>query len=479
MMKCLSRTNSINPVYMMLVLLLVWIAASGILVYRLDKLGAFTSVGSRKILKYVKNYAQANPASVRLNQSYSQWALALNGTDASNYIKAGLGFAERKGVSIKEISPEHPDAKTYFPYYYQSPGAPIVIGIMIKLFGERQILPYYLLILAIHFISALLTCVLASRFVTGSGYILGAGLLSLLCIPALTFNFGLGLFCGEPLAAFFIVTALISLSFFWTKLEQDSPSFKYICLTAFGFGASLALSAYCRDIYTTFAQFCFLALLLAGLIKRNKFKQILVFIVISGIVFSAIELPWEKRNQHYFGEFTMTGSTYCGYALWHFIWDDYKKSKLWASNSGHGLGNYLAPEKSTEVLAKLDQDKKTGSLYAAHCLIEAVTKKPWDALQFKASAYRTLWLGGRKHWQIYGWCIISIITFFVFLGLTRFRFTPALWLFPLFLLCLSPIIHYEHRYSQPFFLFITPVTAMYVLRYLIIKFRRLFTASVP
>jgi hypothetical protein len=56
--------------------------------------------------------------------------------------------------------------------------------------------------------------------------------------------------------------------------------------------------------------------------------------------------------------------------------------------------------------------------------------------------------------------------------LTRFKFMPGLWLFPLFLFCLSPIIHYEQRYSQPFFFFVTPITAMCVLRYLLTKYRR-------
>lgn len=50
-----------------------------------------------KTLEHLQETKQADPASVRLNQSYSQWALALNLTDAANYIKAGLGFADGNG----------------------------------------------------------------------------------------------------------------------------------------------------------------------------------------------------------------------------------------------------------------------------------------------------------------------------------------------------------------------------------------------
>ncbi len=54
---------------------------------------------------------------------------------------------------------------------------------------------------------------------------------------------------------------------------------------------------------------------------------------------------------------------------------------------------------------------------------------------------------------LWGGVYFRLLPFGFFLFVTRFKFMPALWLFPLFLFCLSPIIHYEHRYSQPFFLF--------------------------
>jgi hypothetical protein len=105
-------------------------------------------------------------------------------------------------------------------------------------------------------------------------------------------------------------------------------------------------------------------------------------------------------------------------------------------------------------------------------LLAAVMNKPLDAIQYKLRVYDTLWLGQRCNWYIYLWCVLSMLSFFVFLALTRFKFIPSLWLFPLFLFALSPIIHYEHRYSQPFYFFVTPITAMFVLRYFLIKQQR-------
>src|SRR5262249_28582248 len=95
--------------------------------------------------------------------------------------------------------------------------------------------------------------------------------------------------------------------------------------------------------------------------------------------------------------------------------------------------------------------------------VDAISKKPWQAIWFKLSVYDMLWFGLPSCPYIYAACVLSTMTFFLFLVRNRFRFSPDLWLIPLYLLCVSPLIHYEHRYSQPFFLAITPITAVYTL----------------
>ncbi len=45
-----------------------------------------------KTLIYLRDFEQANPGSVRLNQSYSQWAIALNLTDTAQLFKNRIGF---------------------------------------------------------------------------------------------------------------------------------------------------------------------------------------------------------------------------------------------------------------------------------------------------------------------------------------------------------------------------------------------------
>ncbi len=445
-------------------LLAVWLVISALIICRLQAVGAYASVCTTKTLDFIRDVGHADPASVRLNQSYSQWATALNMLDPSNYIKVGLGFAEGKGVSLKNITPEDPDSKNYLAYYFQAPGTPIVIGTMIKLFGEKCIVPYFILVCVLHFITALLACQLASKFVEENMAIFGVGVITLLCLPVLDFNFAVGLFSSEPLAAPCLGIALIALSHFWRDLREHCCSYQSISVDAIVCGIALGCASYFRDIYTTFAYFSFAILVLIGVFKPNKLREIALFVLISVIALSAIEYPWEKRNQHYFNEFTMSGSTYCGYSLWHQVWSDYKELSRWSWDAGMGVGHYLAPEKSVEVLSLLAKDKQAGNKYAWKSFIELICQHPWEVISYKLKVYDTLWFGQRCHWLIYLWCVCSTLSFFVFIWFTRFKFFPELYLFPLFILCISPVMHYEHRYVQPFFLFITPITAIYVIQ---------------
>jgi hypothetical protein len=450
-------------------LAIVWLFTIGIITYRLQTLGAFASVSVTELLEHAMSVSQQRPADLRLNQPYTDWAFGLDQTDVANYIRAGLGFADGKGVSYKNTCPERPNMAPYVPYYYQSPGAPVLIGTLIKLFGGKEVLPYFFVVLSLHFLSALLTCVLASMFLEGDVYVFGAGLLGLLCLPVLDYVFGFGLFSSEPLAAPFVGIALIAVSSFWKKLENGTSTFKNIFFTAVGFGSALALAAYCRDVYSSFAEFCFVVLAFVAFAKRGKFKQVLVFVLIAALTLALLEHPWRERNKHYYGQYGMTASTYYGYSMWYDMWDDYRERAKWGGDFGIGFANYLEPEKSAEVIAQLNKDPKQGSSYALRSLMGAIHKRPWDALWFKLSLYDHLWFGQARYIHVYLWCLLSSATFVFFLFMTRFRFIPGLWLFPLFLLCISPLIDFQSRFAQPFFLFVTPVTCMFVLKSLVMR----------
>ncbi len=115
-------------------------------------------------------------------------------------------------------------------------------------------------------------------------------------------------------------------------------------------------------------------------------------------------------------------------------------------------------------------------------IIEAL--KPLDpekVILFGSYAYGNLWFGARPQSLFsdslgitlsYFWCMVGSILFLVFLWITRFRVYPEFWSFPLFILVLSPLIYFEHRYSHPFFFLIVPITSVYVIEYFISKYKK-------
>jgi hypothetical protein len=441
----------------MLVLFVVWILANCVFIERLQTLGAFSTTETSKLFEYAKDKYHTDPGSLRLDQSYTRWALNLPPSDAYNYLRTGLGFADGRGLNIKAITFEDPDSHNYIPYYHQGPGTPVAIGTIIKLFGRDSVLPYFLFISTIHFLTVMLTCFFARFFFVDEAYVFGAGLLSLLCLPAIDSNLGVGFFWSEPLAAPCVLIAFIAVTWFW----KDNQSYKKSLLAGLVFGSTLAIGSYFRDIYTTFAQFSVVVLLLVGCLQRKRLKQILVFGLISIVALSVIQLPWKKRNNWYFKQFSMSGTTYCAAGLWALTWDS-SRDIIPSYGGGLGLGSHLAPEKSVEVLNKLSQNPKSGSAYALNCLIDAICKNPLEAIRYKFHSYDSLWFGQLSCPYIYWWSVFSTASFFIFLFYSRLKFEPGLVLFPLFLLCISPIIQYEHRYAQPFFLFITPISVMYL-----------------
>lgn len=445
-----------------LLVLLVWCTCSFIMAVRLQTLGAFATAATSQTLHYTQSTYGSDPAHLGLDRSYAQWALGLLGTDQGNYLRAALGFADGKGLRMKMITAANPACRDYMPYYFQSPGTPLVIGICIKLFGDRTVLPYFVFSVLLYLATAIIASLLARRFFASEEAIAGVAILSLLCLPALDFNLGSGLFASEPLAAPFFGIAMIVLTDLWNQSLDAAASTKTL-LRGIAFGAVMALASYMRDFYTGFMFFCMISLIAAGLINVRRLQQVCIFTASALVVFSAVQEPWERRNNFYFKEWTMSGCTYYGRSVWAELWCDYKRPLAWSTGGGLGVGNYLEPQKSIEVMSALKTNVKRGSQFAAVELVKAIARQPVKAIIFKLRDYDYLWFGQRNNYLIYSFSLISAASALVALLLSGRRFVPGLSLFPLFMLLISFFIHYEDRYCQPFYTFISPICIIFVL----------------
>lgn len=446
--------------------------------WRIDTYGGFASQSLSPLLAFTSSVYHTDPAKLKICDSYQKWALGLYGTDPGNYLRVALAIADGHGVNIKIITPSEPFSKTYLPYYFQSPGTAVVIALFIRVFGGSCILPYFLFISTLNAVTALLTYAYSKQLRIRENYSLLAGLLSLTCLPAVDSMFGAGLFSSEPLAAPFVIIALMAISH--AARLDGQIFFRRSLPSALIAGTAFALASYMRDVYTSFASFSTILGFVLYVFQSPRGQRTLAlkkscgFILIAFLAFSLIQYPWKKRNMYYFREYTMTSSTYYARSLWQDMWTNHHDvaGHFKIAESAIGLGYFLEPEKSVEILQKLQQNPRSGSIAAMKALTQAVLIHPLRTVQFKLRDYDLLWFGKRSDYGIYAWCLVSMMSFLIFCKMTKMNFAIDLYFFPAFILFISPLIHYEHRYSQIFFIFVTPICIAYLVEHFFTKRRK-------
>jgi hypothetical protein len=155
-----------------LCLLLAWLAVTFCGGVRLEGKGAFATDESAGFFRYCENKYHSDPGCLRLNQPYSWWAAQMPGTDARNYICAALGLFEGKGLAIKEVTLQQLNSQKYVPYYYQVPGTPLAIWLVMRIFGGQSVFPYFCFIALMHLFTASGVCVLARFYFNREFYVL-------------------------------------------------------------------------------------------------------------------------------------------------------------------------------------------------------------------------------------------------------------------------------------------------------------------
>lgn len=390
-------------------------------------------------------------------KSYESLALENPGADSSGYIRAGLGFADGKGIYSKRLRGEL--GPFYKPYDYQGAGTPFVIGIMAKYFGRQSVFPYVILTLSLHYFVAVLVMILATEYTQSQKTLFLSGLLSLFCLPVFNFNYSFGMLLSEPLTGPFLVATLIFFERLWRSLEVKPKlviSRRQQLAYAFAFGFMIGATSYFRDLYTNFFAFCCLLLVLRAF-KTHHLKRTLVLIAVASATLLLIQLPWRARNQLTIGQFCMSATTNYYRSLWYGIWDNYLEQNKIFPGSGLGLGHYLSPADSERIKAELLRDPQGGSIDACLTLMRGILHSPVKAITFKLNSYDNLWLGQRGNIPINLWNATSLIALISFWVVHRNKFYAGLFALPLFILVISPLIHYEPRYAHPVYWLITPI----------------------
>ena len=405
------------------------------------------------VLPLIYGQTQASMAvfGLDLNDSYEKWANRIKGSDCGSYLAAGLGFAEGQGIAIRT---EVDGRAVYSPFLYQVPGAPFAIGEMIVLCGPQHVWPYFFAASLIHLLTALGVMWLALPFTRRTGTLAGVGLLSLLCPPIIRLEFGWMLCGSEVLAHLPLLLALIALQSWWLR---GRDSWRATVLCAIATGGCLALATYARGIYDTFGMFVALCVVVISL-RGRWWKQAIVFALVGIVVLKAALLPWELRNKPLAGEACMCSSQLHACGLWLGMWSDWRVSEQYFGPEGCvGWGDYLDHSMSEGLYKEINANPAKGSAKAAQVFVQEVLEHPLKAAWFKLKGYDTLWIGTRGETLTRIFCSASLLVFLIFLAKNWRGMSPALWMFPLFMLVLSAIVQHEPRLTYPLYLLSTPI----------------------
>ena len=129
----------------------------------------------------------------------------------------------------------------------------------------------------------------------------------------------------------------------------------------------------------------------------------------------------------------------------------------WFQSSGIGFGQYLDAEAAFRVEDYFKSGRANPELYSLGQLAQAIANRPGDAIVFKIERLPVLWLGTDRwpnaQWRLTQvWCVgfyLMLIALIV-MRMRRRQYVPELlYLYLALIVCASPLIHFEFRYTFP------------------------------
>jgi hypothetical protein len=221
-------------------------------------------------------------------------------------------------------------------------------------------------------------------------------------------------------------------------------------------GVLIGLHSLVRDSGAAFATF--IACFLIGRAVLADRRRMLLAVATAAIVLAgvaAVREPVKLWNQRRISIFTVCTSSEG--AIWRYgLWmrhDQYD----WFQSAGIGFGEYLDPDAATRVEEYYNAKRPLPELYSLRQLAQAVAKRPADAVAFKVSRLPVLWLGTDRwpkvQWGLVPtWCLGFYLLLLGLVGMRlrhRERIPEPLYLYLLLIMCASPLIHFEFRYTFP------------------------------
>lgn len=400
-----------------------------------------------------------------LSASQDDWARATIGMDSSAYLRAAQNFAAGRGITIRET---RGGVVQDSAFYYWGPGVPVVLGTWLRWFGGSTMWTFFWFGVVAQFVFGVVATATAALWTRSTLALALVALATGICPPVQCVWLGTGLTSSEivALAPLSLVVYCLTRGFIaYRNLEvgdfaDRGDSWKRPARMTIWFalgGLLIGLDSLIRDSAVVFATFTAIFLVVRALLAdRRRFASAAMAggLLLGGAM--AVRLPVELWNRHRIGNAVVcTSSAGC---VWHYgLWLPHDQCR-WFTAVGIGFGEYLDADAAKRVDQYYRDGRPFPAIYSFQQLLGAICDHPWKAVTFRLRRAPMLWLGEEEFWPDVRmgwelvWCLAFYISLAAFCLVQRLRgreIPEVLYLYLLLLVCASPFIHYEFRYSLP------------------------------
>jgi len=431
-----------------------WLAVATVLV------GTHLATASYFAARYAGGEVGVAGKPLTLDLSQDAWATITAGADSSAYLRVARQVAAGNGVVAPFPGAVPPRTG---PFTYWGPGAPVALGIWLRLVGGDSMRTFFWFAVASQLCFGAITLATVSLYTKNFWALAATAICTGFCPPLQLWFYGDNLTSSEivslvPIALSYFALAKGFLAYRAVNCGRRLNAAAWRAVGWFAV-ASLMIGVYSlvRDSGTVFATFtaCFLAGRAILKLDRPRLAVALLaaFVLIAGV--QAVRQPvrtWNKRRMGF--SLVCASSEGC---IWRYgLWMKHDAAD-WIETAGLGMGEYLDPAAAKRVEDYYLAGGPQPEWYSLKQFVPAVLNRPRDALQFKLVRLPVLWLATNRWPNVHlnlasYWCLAFYATFvaLVVIHLRRRQYLPEpLYLYLLLLICASALIHYEFRYTLP------------------------------
>jgi hypothetical protein len=427
--------------------------------------------------RYASGGIRTPTRAMTLDLTFDQWSQAAVGADSTTYLNVAQNVAAGKGVVATFPGTNPPPPK---PFIFWGPGTPVVLGWWLQLVGGRTMFTFFMFAMVAQLVSGALAVATAAQWTRGTVALSLVAFCSGYCPPLQEWFYGVALTSSEIVALPLLALLFFSLSkafLAWgdrgaketCRAGATESRLSAVCRRLmpedlnrqvwlwFAFsGVLIGCASLSRDCVRVFAPFV-AAYLIARTVAVDR-RRLWAAIAVGGLLLAgnhAVRYPVQVWNKY-----RAQRSTVCVTSegcIWRYgLWMKHDDAE-WYKSAGIGFGEYLDAAAAVRVNAYYLSGKKHADFYSQTQLLQAIWKRPLDALAFKTKRLPVLWLGTLE-WpssaltRVSISCIAmySILAVFCVVQRLRRRTVPeVLYLYLLLIFCASAVIHFEFRYTFP------------------------------